>query len=112
METGIPAQKLSDEDLVREMKSLHRTRDDTVRHGPGPALENHIQRMAELEAEYVRRFPDREVVPRGRQDPVDAELEPDFAEEHTSPTFADQKRGGPERAPEEESPRGLSGMDG
>ena len=94
------------------MKSLHRTRDDAVRHGPDPALENHVRRMAELEAEYVRRFPDREIRPRGGPDPVDAELEPDFAGEHDSVTFADERRGGPERAPEEESPRGLAGMDG
>jgi hypothetical protein len=111
MNTGIPPRDLSDEDLVREMQSLHRTRDDAVRHGPDAALDHHDRRTAELEAEYLRRFPDREVTPRG-QDPVEAELEPDFAEEHSSPTFADEQRGGAERAPEPESPRGLAGMDG
>jgi len=35
----------------------------------------------------------------------------DFADEHSSPTFADQKEGGPERAPEPESPEGHAGMD-
>jgi hypothetical protein len=35
----------------------------------------------------------------------------DFAEEHTSNTFADEVRGGLEGAPEPESPRGLAGMD-
>jgi hypothetical protein len=37
--------------------------------------------------------------------------DPDFAEEHTSPTFADQMAGGPEGIRESESPRGLAGMD-
>lgn len=110
MTIGIPPRELSDDDLLREMHSLHRTRDDAVRHGPDPALDNHDRRMAELESEYLRRFPDREVIPRGR-DAVDTEMEPDFAEEHTSATFADEIPGGPERAPEPESPRGLAGMD-
>lgn len=38
-------------------------------------------------------------------------LEGDFAEEHTSPTFADDREGGLERAPEGESPEGYAGMD-
>lgn len=115
MTTGIPPRELSDDDLLRELRSLHRTRDDTLRHGPDAALDNHNRRMAELESEYLRRFPDREVMPRDQDaaaDAVDAELEPDFAEEHSRPTFADEQRGGPERAVEAESPRGLSGMDG
>lgn len=37
--------------------------------------------------------------------------EPDFAEEHTEPTFADEQRGGPEGVPEPESPKGYGGMD-
>ncbi len=37
--------------------------------------------------------------------------DPDFAEEHTSPTFADQMAGGPEGIRESESPRGLAGLD-
>jgi hypothetical protein len=53
---------------------------------------------------------------RGRQggpgQPAPPELEPDFADEHTSPTFADQMRGGPEGMREPESPRGLAGMNG
>jgi len=35
----------------------------------------------------------------------------DFAVEHRSVTLADQLAGGPERAPEPESPKGLAGMD-
>ena len=63
MEQGIPAGSLDDEDLLRELASLHETRHDTLRHGSDDALQRHSERMAELEAEYLRRFPDREVDP-------------------------------------------------
>jgi hypothetical protein len=45
-----------------------------------------------------------------RRDPA-AGADDDFADEHSSPTFADQMEGGPERAPEPESPEGHAGMD-
>ena len=35
----------------------------------------------------------------------------DFAPEHRSVTFSDQMPGGPERRPEDDSPRGLAGAD-
>lgn len=41
-------------------------------------------------------------------DPLD---EPDFADEHTSATFADQQRGGPEGIAEPETPQGYAGME-
>lgn len=37
--------------------------------------------------------------------------EPDFAEEHSKPTFADEQPGGPEGAEEPESPDDAGGMD-
>jgi len=37
--------------------------------------------------------------------------EPDFADEHSSLTHADEVPGGPERTPEPESPSGLAGAD-
>lgn len=40
-----------------------------------------------------------------------AEPEPDFANEHESTSYADDLRGGPEGAPEPESPTGRAGMD-
>jgi hypothetical protein len=46
----------------------------------------------------------------GRRDPEPGAGD-DFADEHSSPTFADQAEGGPERAPEPESPEGHAGMD-
>jgi hypothetical protein len=60
---GIDPQTLTDEDLVRELDSLYRTRLDTLRSGSDDALEQSTARMAELEREYLRRFPDREIDP-------------------------------------------------
>ncbi|HEX6886461.1 MAG TPA: DUF6158 family protein [Candidatus Nanopelagicales bacterium] len=62
-QAGIPAASLSDEDLLREMGQLHRTRHDAVRHGSDDALAVHEARTEEFEAEYRRRWPDREVDP-------------------------------------------------
>jgi antirestriction protein ArdC len=60
-EVGIPAEELSDEDLMRELAVLHRTREDALQHGSSQALSHHTDRSEELESEYVRRFPDRAV---------------------------------------------------
>lgn len=64
METGVPADMLGTEDLMRELASAHRTRHETLRHGSEQALEHHTARLAELEREYLRRFPEREVDPQ------------------------------------------------
>jgi hypothetical protein len=61
--TGVPARQLADEDLLRELASVHRTRHDALRHGSEQALVHHDERAAELEAEYLRRFPEREIDP-------------------------------------------------
>jgi hypothetical protein len=66
---GVEPTSLSDEDLLRELASLHDTRHETLRHGSGAALDNHNRRMYELEAEYLRRFPEREVDPHRLRDP-------------------------------------------
>jgi hypothetical protein len=58
---GVPPDQLSNDDLLRELASIHRTRHDTLRHGSDDSLAEHDRRMAELEAEYLRRFPEREV---------------------------------------------------
>jgi hypothetical protein len=60
---GIDPTGLPDADLLRELASLHETRHDTLRHGSDAALSHHDQRLAELEGEYLRRFPQREVDP-------------------------------------------------
>jgi hypothetical protein len=62
-ESGVDPAGLADDDLFRELASLHRTRTATLRHGPDAALENHLRRTAELETEYLVRFPGREVDP-------------------------------------------------
>jgi hypothetical protein len=60
-EWGVPPEQLTDDDLRRELASIHRTRNDTLRHGSDDALAEHNRRMAELESEYLQRFPEREV---------------------------------------------------
>lgn len=60
---GVPAPELSDDDLLRELEQLHHTRMHTLRHGSDDALENSTRRINELEQEYLRRFPQREVDP-------------------------------------------------
>ncbi len=61
--SGVPATELDNENLLRELAGMHRTRFETLRHGSDQALAHHDQRTAELEDEYLRRFPDREVDP-------------------------------------------------
>ena len=63
----VSAADLSDNDLLTELGSLHRTRHDALRHAPATALRTHLARTAELETEYLRRFPDREVDPARRR---------------------------------------------
>lgn len=65
---GIDPAELADEDLIREMHSLHRTRLDTLRHAADSALANHLRRTAELETEYLARYPGREVDPSRLRD--------------------------------------------
>ena len=67
-DVGVDPSELSDDDLIREMHSLHRTRLDTLRHGSDPALSNHLRRTAELETEYLARHPGREVDPHRLRD--------------------------------------------
>ncbi|KGI79575.1 hypothetical protein IL38_22955 [Actinopolyspora erythraea] len=64
METGVEASELSEVDLRRELRHLHETRNETFLHGSSDALEEHTRRTFELEQEYLRRHPEREVDPR------------------------------------------------
>jgi hypothetical protein len=63
---GIAASELEDEDLRKELGSLHRTREDTFLNGSEQSLEEHTRRMMELEEEFLRRFP-REIEPAARR---------------------------------------------
>ncbi|GAA3242947.1 DUF6158 family protein [Dactylosporangium siamense] len=60
---GVPPAALTDDELLRELSTLHTTRHETFRHGAADALTNHSRRTDELEREYLRRFPDREISP-------------------------------------------------
>jgi hypothetical protein len=62
-ELGVDPAALGDEDLFRELASLYRARLATLRHGPEAALDNHFRRTADLETEYMARYPGREVDP-------------------------------------------------
>lgn len=59
----VPPTDLDDEDLLRELESLHTTRHETFRHGSDDALATHSERTTALEQEYLRRRPSREVDP-------------------------------------------------
>lgn len=65
---GIDPAELPDDELIREMHSLHRTRLDTLRHAADTALATHLRRTAELETEYLSRYPGREVDPSRLRD--------------------------------------------
>jgi hypothetical protein len=62
---GVNARSLLDERLMHELEQLHRTRHETFLYGSDDALRHHDERTAELEAEYLRRFPNR-LVTAGR----------------------------------------------
>ncbi len=59
MTKGIDPSTLDDDDLDRELTRLHETRHETFLNGTEDALNAHTERMLALEAEYLRRFPDR-----------------------------------------------------
>lgn len=60
---GVAAPELSEEDLFRELEQLYQTRCQTLRHGSDQALATHTNRIMELEADYLRRYPQREIDP-------------------------------------------------
>jgi hypothetical protein len=60
---GVPTTELTEEDLRRELRHVHETRHETFLHGSPDALAAHTRRMGELEGEYLRRHPEREVDP-------------------------------------------------
>jgi hypothetical protein len=60
---GVGPDLLTDDDLLRDLRRLHDTRHETLRHGSDDALDAHTARTADLEAEYLRRFPQREIDP-------------------------------------------------
>jgi Family of unknown function (DUF6158) len=82
--TGRPASELTDEELERQGKSAHDTRNWVSLHGTAEQFATHTTRMMELEQEYLRRHPKRtwqgtggagEAEPELVDDPVRAVLE-------------------------------------
>ncbi|MFG2126331.1 DUF6158 family protein [Streptomyces sp. NPDC048751] len=63
--TGVDPDRLDDQQLMKELETIHRTRHDTLLHGSNDALRAHNERMAQLEGEYLRRNP-RRFVAQGR----------------------------------------------
>ncbi|GAA1427052.1 DUF6158 family protein [Streptomyces thermospinosisporus] len=57
--TGVDPSHLDDQQLMKELENIHRTRHDTLLYGSNDALRTHNERMAQLEGEYLRRNPDR-----------------------------------------------------
>ena len=53
---GIPPSDLNDEDLLRELRHLYETREQTLVDGSVQSLETHTDRMLAIEAEYATRF--------------------------------------------------------
>ncbi|MFE7891596.1 DUF6158 family protein [Streptomyces sp. NPDC057412] len=63
--TGVDPGRLDDQQLMKELENIHRTRHDTLLYGSNDALRAHNERMAQLEGEYLRRNPGR-LVAAGR----------------------------------------------
>ncbi len=59
--TGVEPNRLDDQQLMKELETIHRTRHDTLLYGSNGALRAHNERMAQLEGEYLRRNPRRPV---------------------------------------------------
>ncbi|ACZ85457.1 DUF6158 family protein [Streptosporangium roseum] len=68
MTMGIDPMDLAEDDLFRELRHLHATRTETLLHGSADALANHTTRTEELEGEYLRRHPERDVDPERLRD--------------------------------------------
>ncbi|MFI6012421.1 DUF6158 family protein [Streptomyces sp. NPDC051243] len=58
---GVDPGRLDDQQLMKELETIHRTRHDTLLYGSNDALRAHNHRMAQLEGEYLRRNPRRTV---------------------------------------------------
>ncbi|MEW2447898.1 DUF6158 family protein [Streptomyces parvulus] len=61
--TGVDPDRLDDQQLMKELETIHRTRHDTLLYGSNDALRAHNDRMARLEGEWLRRNPRRPVAP-------------------------------------------------
>lgn len=67
-EMGIDPRELSEDDLLRELRHLHQTRTDAFLHASDDALDRHTSRTNELESEYLRRHPERQIDPQRQRE--------------------------------------------
>ncbi|WP_406207492.1 DUF6158 family protein [Kitasatospora sp. NBC_01560] len=58
---GISPHALGNDTLLHELEQLHRTRHETFLYGSEDALKRHTLRTGQLEAEYLHRFPNRQI---------------------------------------------------
>lgn len=70
---GIPAAELSDDELSADLSRVHEKRHDMFLQGAADQFRNNVLRSAELEAEYLRRFPER-VVDADAKQRIQAEI--------------------------------------
>lgn len=64
--TGVDPDRLDDQQLMKELETIHRTRHDTLLHGSNEALRTHNLRMAQLEGSTcaaIRAVPSPRAVP-------------------------------------------------
>ena len=86
MTSGVPAARLSDEDLRRDLLQLKKKQADIEQDGTADQKLNHHSRTTELEAEFVKRFgPGNE-----EADHDDADADPLAGTESSTPTDSDE----------------------
>ncbi len=68
MTHGVPAEHLDEADLMRELAHLHETRHLAFLHASNDALRTATVRTQELEREYLRRHPERDIDPDRTRD--------------------------------------------
>lgn len=86
---GVPADQLSDDDLERQGRQAHATRQWVFLHGTAEQFKNHTERMLELEQEYLRRHPKRTWQGRGG-DGGGVEIDRDLRLRQLLRTFTEQ----------------------
>lgn len=97
MSSGIPAGRLSDEELRHDLLQLKQKQADIRDQGTPDQQLNHERRTAELETEFVRRFGDTGA-PR-----ADGQSEPSRSSEAGSSTASGAAPGSAEQPTEPES---------
>jgi len=108
---GVPADQLSDDDLERQGRQAHATRQWVFLHGTAEQFKNHTERMLELEQEYLRRHPKRTWQGRGGDG---GEIDRDLRVRQLLRTFTEQIEAllGDAPAPSAAPSEGVAGTGG